>query len=236
MQRLGADNVGGVLITRPGSDTPQAGAVAAIMSHPLGVGPSLHRVGAAEPIETDTVPFGCYRRQVFTRIGGFDERFVRNQDDELNGRLKLAGGRIYLIPEIRIDFITRESLGKMARMLYQYGYFKPLVALKLGRPATVRQLAPPIFTAAVLGLPLLFWTIPWTVYLWALAIGAHGAISLGVSARLSRKRSWRLFPYLTCGFPLAHLAYGAGYLRGILDFVILRRHVRPGAPEIPLSR
>jgi glycosyltransferase involved in cell wall biosynthesis len=236
MQRLAADNVGGVSTTRPASAAPQARAVAIILSHPLGVGPSLFRVGATAPIEVDTVPFGCYRREIFARIGTYDERFVRNQDDELNARLKSAGGRIFLVPEIRIEYVARESLRKMARMLYQYGYFKPLIAIKLGRPATVRQLAPPVFTAAVLGLPLLFWQLPWTLYVWGIAVGAHGTINLVVSASLARANSWRLFPYLICGFLLGHLAYGTGYLRGLFDFAILRRHLTPSLRDIRLSR
>jgi glycosyltransferase involved in cell wall biosynthesis len=237
MQRLAADNVGGVWTTCPASAAPQARAVAIILSHPLGVGSSLFRVGVTAPMEVDTVPFGCYRREIFSRIGTYDARFIRNQDDELNARLKRAGGRIFLVPDIRIEYVARDSLRKMARMLYQYGYFKPLIAIKLGRPATVRQLAPPAFTAAVLGLPLLFWQLPWTLYLWALAVGAHAAINLAVSASLARASgSWRLFPYLTCGFLLGHLAYGTGYLRGLFDFAILRRHLRPSVREIPLSR
>jgi glycosyltransferase involved in cell wall biosynthesis len=233
LQRLAADNVGGVWTTCSASAAPEARAVAIILSHPFGVGSSLFRVGVTTPIEVDTVPFGCYRREIFSRIGTYDERFVRNQDDELNARLKRAGGRIFLVPDIRIEYVARDSLRKMVRMLYQYGYFKPLIAIKLGRPATVRQLAPPAFTAAVLSLPLLFWYVPWTLWVWVLAVGAHATINLAVSARLARASSWRLFPYLGCGFLLGHLAYGAGYLRGLFDFAILRRQ---SVREIPLSR
>ena len=79
----------------------------------------------------DTVPFGCYRREVFDRIGMFDEELVRNQDDELNLRLIRSGGRILLSPRVVCKYFARDSLLKLWRMYYQYGYYKPLVARRL---------------------------------------------------------------------------------------------------------
>jgi glycosyltransferase involved in cell wall biosynthesis len=237
MTRLGADNVGGVFVALPGAATPEATAVAMILSNPFGVGNAQYRVNRLrEPTEVDTVPFGCYRREIFERIGLYDEMFVRNQDDELNARLKKAGGRMFLIPEIRIEYFTRESLPKMALMLYQYGYFKPLVAMKLGRPATLRQLAPPAFTAMVVGLPALFWLLPITAVLWRVAVASHVGVNLVVSLRLSRRKGWRLFPFLFAGFAMAHLAYGAGYLRGVWDFAVLRRQFRAKRHDVPITR
>jgi glycosyltransferase involved in cell wall biosynthesis len=237
MQRLRADNVGGVWVMKPANASAQAGAVALILSHPFGVGDAQYRIsGQSLPTEVDTVPFGCYRREVFDRIGFYDETFIRNQDDEFNARLVRAGGRIFLIPQIKINYFTRDSLRKMAKMLYQYGYFKPLVALKLGRPATWRQLAPPVFTLTVVGLPLLFWTVPAAISLWAIAVAAHVCVNCTVSVRLAVRRGWRFLPFLLGGFPVAHLAYGVGYLHGILDFAVMRRHLKAKRADLPLSR
>jgi glycosyltransferase involved in cell wall biosynthesis len=237
MDRLGADNVGGVCITQPASQAPQSRAVAVILSHAFGIGSALFRLGSAKmPVEVDTVPFGCYRRETFERIGLYDEIFVRNQDDELNARLKRSGGRIFLVPEIRIDYIARESLRKAATMLYQYGYFKPLVAIKLGHPATFRQLAPPAFVLGVLGLPLLALVVPAAAYAWLAVLGAHTAINLCVSIVQARRHGWALLPHLLCGFALAHLAYGLGYLKGLLDFGLRRVHLKEAVRDAPLSR
>ena len=148
-RRSGADNVGGVCQTLPAGDSAMAKAIAVGMSHPLGVGNSHFRIGSAEDRWVDTVPFGCYRREVFDRIGLFDEELVRNQDDELNLRLIKHGGRILLSPRIVCKYIARDSLAKLWRMYYQYGYFKPLVVRKVGGVMTLRQLAPPLL---VLGL------------------------------------------------------------------------------------
>jgi glycosyltransferase involved in cell wall biosynthesis len=237
MADLGADNVGGVWITKPASDSSQAKAVALILSHSFGVGSATYRIGsAAEPVEVDTVPFGCYRREIFGRIGLYDEMFIRNQDDELNARLKMSGGKIFLIPEIRIDYVARESLRKMSRMLYQYGFFKPLIAIKLGRPATVRQLIPPSFAATVLALPLALTVAPTVGIVMAAAVLAHSTVNLTVSMRQAMRHGWRLLPALFAGFFLAHMAYGIGYLHGLIDFGLLSSRKKAQRLDASLSR
>ena len=139
LYQLNADNVGGVWNTQPAKDTPICQAIAQASSHPFGVGGSMHKIGASKIIETDTVPFGCYKREIFEKTGPFDIDLVRNQDDEFNGRLHNLGGKIYLIPQVIINYTARDTLCKMRKMYYQYGLYKPLVNKKLGAPATVRQ-------------------------------------------------------------------------------------------------
>jgi glycosyltransferase involved in cell wall biosynthesis len=238
MQALGADNVGGTIYTLPGADTRAARAVALILSHPFGVGNSQFRTASPQGIalEVDTVPFGCYRRETFQRIGLFDEVFVRNQDDELNARLKRAGGRIYLLPSVRIGYVARDSLRKMTRMLFQYGYFKPLVAIKLGRPATIRQLAPPAFVTVAVGLAPIAWVFPAAGMLWAGTLLAHCVLNSYISVTQARQHDWGLFPFLFAGYLLGHLAYGAGFLTGLLNFGLLRQHNRKVIHDAPLSR
>src|ERR1041385_1254768 len=157
LDATGADNVGGVLDTRPASDAAVARAIAAACSHPFGVGNSRFRIGAPTNQWVDTVPFGCWRRKLFTWLGMFDEDLVRNQDDELNHRLLARGGRILLVANVTAQYFARERLRQGARMFYQYGLFKPLVARKIGRVMTVRQLVPPALTV---GLALTALTAP----------------------------------------------------------------------------
>jgi GT2 family glycosyltransferase len=96
-----------------------------------------------------TVPFGCYRRETFTRYGVFDEDLVRAQDEEFNFRVSRRGGRILLVPDVVAVYFARRTLHQVARMYYQYGYFKPWVAQKVGRVMTVRQLVPAAFLTAL---------------------------------------------------------------------------------------
>src|SRR5204863_8804170 len=83
LETTGADNVGGMVVTLPANNEPMARAIAIALSHPFGVGNSWFRIGTREQREVDTVPLGCFAREIFNRIGMFDEELVRNQDDEL---------------------------------------------------------------------------------------------------------------------------------------------------------
>lgn len=236
LESSGADNVGGACRTLPASETPTARAIAIALSHPLGVGNAHFRVGVSEPRWVDTVPFGCYRRDVFERIGLFDEELVRNQDDEFNHRLIGHGGRILIVPDVVSDYFARASLGKLALMYYQYGYFKPLVARKLGRVATLRQLAPPAFVLLV-ALGLL--AAPFSgvaALLLAGVVALYLAVILATSVRVVLRSSVSLVPPLVAAFPIMHFAYGVGFLRGALDLA-RRAHAatRADAP-IPVSR
>ncbi len=116
---LNADNVGGVWNTLPACNSIICQAIAVASSSAFGVGNSLHKTGASEIVQTDTVPFGCFRRDLFDRIGYFDTDLIRNQDDEFNARIIKNGGTIFLIPEVVIDYYARESLAKMSKMYYQ---------------------------------------------------------------------------------------------------------------------
>ncbi|HXI33433.1 MAG TPA: glycosyltransferase family 2 protein [Gemmatimonadales bacterium] len=231
LDETGADNVGGVLVTVPADDTPVARALAIALSHPLGVGNSYFRIGATERRVVDTVPFGCYRRAVFDRIGLFDEDLVRNQDDELNGRLVRQGGRIVLIPDVVSRYFARSSFRQVWRMFFQYGYFKPLAARKIGRVLTVRQLVPALFVVALAASAVL---APWlvagrwllaaiaTTYLAAISAAALGGLRYGARCALA----------LAAAFPVLHVSYGVGFLAGLWPQRADARRVA----VVPLSR
>lgn len=192
----GAQNVGGVCRTLPIGDSLIAQANAITVSHPFGVGNSMFRIGINRIKEVDTVPFGCWRKEWLQQIGGFDEELIRNQDDELNARTIERGGRIYLLPSIKIDYYARKTLAEIWQMFYQYGLYKPMVNQKLKRPATVRQFVPPLF---VLGL------IP--------ALPLYLLIVACISIR-------HLNPALFLSFPTIHLSYGIGYWVGLFKVVL----------------
>jgi glycosyltransferase involved in cell wall biosynthesis len=236
LQETGADNVGGVLVTLPASDTPLARALAVGLSHPFGVGNSYFRIGASERRMVDTVPFGCYRRAVFDRIGLFDEELVRNQDDELNGRLLKQGGRIMLIPEVVSHYYARSSLGQVARMFYQYGYFKPLAAWKVGQIMTVRQLVPALFVGA---LALAAVLAPWS-QLARLALagiaGTYAAAALVSAVPTLRRHGPRCAAALLVVFPVLHCSYGLGSIVPVLERLAGRRRPAHHVASVPLSR
>jgi glycosyltransferase involved in cell wall biosynthesis len=236
LQTRRADNVGGVCLTQPGADTPMARAIAIGMSHPVGVGNSYFRIGSAEERWVDTVPFGCYRREVFARIGGFDEDLVRNQDDEFNLRLIRSGGRILLSPHVVCRYYTRDSLGKLWRMYYQYGHFKPLVVRKVNGVMTLRQLGPPLFVLCLIAGTLF---APWSRLVaaaLAMVVAGYAAVIGACALLAARKHGWRAALGLFLVFPAIHVSYGLGYLRGIWTFLILRRGARAAAAGTTITR
>ena len=232
----GADNVGGLWITKPGNATSAARAIALALQHPFGVGNAHYRIGAATRRWVDTVPFGCYRREVFDRIGLFDEELVRNQDDEFNLRLIRSGGRILLVPEVTSEYHARESYGKLWRMFYQYGLFKPLVIRKIGAVLTVRQLVPASFVLALAaGVVGAMWSSLATVLLGVL-LGSY-ALAAGVAAlRAGRGHGWPTISRLCLVFPIIHVAYGVGFLRGFVESVVLARFSRSKPGAVSLTR
>lgn len=226
--RTGADNVGGVWETVPANGSDKAWAIAKVLSSPMGVGNARFRLGVRAEREVDTVPYGCFRRELFDRVGFFDEELVRNQDDEHNGRIIHAGGRIVLLPQVVVRYFARDRLGKLWRMYREYGLFKPLVNIKLGMPATVRQFAPPLLVAALAGLPILGLWHHGLLLAWGglvlLYLSAVCAVSLHIAWKGRRPLA---AGWLCCAFPCVHLAYGTGYLEGLFRFTLLGRRIRP---------
>lgn len=216
LYRLKADNVGGVWKTLPGDTTAQAYAVAYVTSSAIGVGNSAHKTGELHIQQVDTVPYGCFPRALFDRIGYFDEEMTRNQDDELNGRITQAGGKIYIIPDVEIGYRARPTIVKMAKMYYQYGLFKPLGNSKLKRPTTWRQFVPMLFVAGLVVGSILSAFIPffWGFYLCVLGLYLLVLLvdAMRYALRTCKFKAAILIPY---AYASLHFSYGTGYWVGL---------------------
>jgi len=232
----GADGVGGTCTTCPGADTAVAAAIAVALAHPFGVGNSWFRIGTREPRWVDTVPFGCYRRDVFDRIGGFDEELVRNQDDEFNLRLLRRGGRLLLVPAVASRYYARASLGQLARMYYQYGLYKPLVIRKVGAVMTVRQVVPAVFVVALGGSLLAGALVPQARLLAAAIALLYTAAAAGAALGALPRHGVRAAAALLAVFPVLHVSYGTGFLVGALRLIGLSHRRAPATHAVPLSR
>ena len=163
--------------------------------------------------EVDTVYLGCWRRDTFTRIGGFDESLERNQDDEWNLRLTLAGGTIWQDPRIRSWYSVRPSLRALWKQYFDYGFWKVAVIRKHGRPASWRHLAPGLFLLANVVL------LPLKPVLAAALDAPYLAASLVFSLAAAARSGWTLLPALPPVFAVYHFAYGLGFLRGCLKAI-----------------
>lgn len=212
-----AENVGAICNTLPVNDTIEAQSIAAVLSSSFGMGNSYFRVGASKVMEVDTVPFGCFHRRIFDKVGLYDEELARNQDDELNARIIKSGGRIYLIPDLKCEYFARDTARKVYKMFYQYGLFKPLVNKKLGSPATVRQFFPLCFVLGLISGPIVCAFIPilWLAYITVILIWLILATYFSYKDSKQLKRilvqNWIYF--------VVHFGYGWGYIVGIFKIL-----------------
>ena len=212
----GVQGVGGPLQTI--GETPAAEAIAVAMASPFGVGNSAFRTVANRSMITDTVAFPAYTRDILDRSGPFDIELVRNQDDEFNYRLRKAGGRLLLAADVRSRYYSRSSLRSLCRQYFQYGYWKVRVLQKHPWQMRTRQFVPPVFVACLLtalaGAPV---SADARVALAAI-VGAYAAANVGATLVAGRGVPVRFLPCLSAAFATLHVAYGSGFLVGLVRF------------------
>lgn len=227
--RSGADNVGGRMVAV--SDGAFGRATSLATSSPFGVGGARFHYSSQEEW-VDTVYLGCWRREIFARIGGFDEEMVRNQDDEFNYRLASAGGRILLSPRIRSVYYNRSSVRKLWKQYFQYGYWKVRVMQKHPAQMKLRHFAPACFVLALTAISLSSAVAPVARQALGVLVGIYLAASLAASLWAVRGSSWRLLPLMPLAFLTIHLAYGSGFLTGLLQFASLWSAPRAVVPAV----
>jgi succinoglycan biosynthesis protein ExoA len=227
------DCVGGVL-TNEGT-TPAGRAVAAATSSSVGVGSARFRTGQGVESTVDTLAFGVYRKEVFEKIGNFDESLVRNQDDELNFRLTRSGGKILLVPSVRIRYFVRDSIKRLGRQYYQYGYWKWRVFRKHGRVASLRQLAPSIFLLALdISFLLALFTLAGKI-LFAGIVLPYLAVIFAEALRLAIRHKAPMFK-IALGLTTLHFSYGFGLLHAIADTLFKGKDASKAAAPTSTSR
>lgn len=216
LNRVDADCVGGKIITI--GKTRTAKAIALAQSSRFGVGAASFRSGIDSPRYVDTLAFGAYRREVFQRIGAFDEELVRNQDDEFNFRLIHRGGKIWLDPSILSIYYSRASLRRLWTQYFQYGLWKVRVMQKHTRQMSLRHFVPPTAVAGLFLGALLGVLSPPIFYLWLALLSLYALASIGASIGASCRGGWAYVGLLPVAFITLHLSYGVGFLVGLVRF------------------
>lgn len=195
-------------------------AIALAMSSPFGVGNALFRYAKKE-IYVDTVAFGAYKRSILDKIGYFDDELVRNQDDEINFRVIKNGYKILLSPLIKSYYYSRDSLKKLWKQYFQYGFWKVRVIQKHGKTASLRHLVPLVFVLTnILGLIFSVFFKPIRV-LWLLEIFLYLICNIAFSFKLCRDEN-KALKYVPIIFPILHISYGLGFLEGLISFYIFK--------------
>jgi glycosyltransferase involved in cell wall biosynthesis len=113
-------SAGGRSVAVPNGESPWARAVAFVTSHRFGVGNSAFRTGS-RPGLVDTVALGTFSRAVLDKVGLYDVRLTRNQDNELNARLQKAGYAIAYDPDIRVRYRNQARLKGLVRQAFFSG-------------------------------------------------------------------------------------------------------------------
>ncbi|RIK57195.1 MAG: hypothetical protein DCC63_15020 [Nitrospira sp.] len=233
LEESGADVVCGVMETVPASGGWMGAAIASALGHPFGVGNSYFRIHVAAPMWVDTVFCGCYRRSAFERVigsrrtgeqvptGPFNEELMRGQDMDFSLRLRKAGGRMLLVPEIRSLYFARSTLRSFWRQNWNNGVWAILpFAYSEGMPITLRHLIPLLFVTALLATTLL--GLVGEVWRWGTVVilNAYGVVSLAVSLRVAlRERSVSRLFVMPLVFATLHVGYGLGSLWGLARLV-----------------
>jgi hypothetical protein len=229
LQRTGADNVGGPMRSVGGG--PTGDAVARAMASRFGIGSYFHF--ATDDREVDTVYMGMYPRTVFERIGLFDEELVRNQDDELNYRLRKAGGRVFLTTRMHSQYQNRQRMRTLARQFFQYGLWKVRVLQKHPRQMSPRHCVPPAFVAALGGGAVLSLWSPTIACGWLGLVGVYTAALGAATATVPRADGEAGFGRIMAAFATMHVAWGAGFLVGLVRFAPRWFVEEPPPPSLP---
>lgn len=225
----GAWNVGGLMRTIAEGNGPFAEPIRLVLTHRFGVGNSHFRTGSKIPRWVDTVFGGCWPREVFRTVGGFNESLVRSQDMEFNVRLRRAGGKILLAPDLESSYWARANLSYFIRHNWANGIWAVLpFAYTEGSPVRIRHLVPLAFVLSLAISVLATVFSSRLVILPLLVLGPYLAVNLAVSGALGLKtRSVRNTLLLPIAFASLHWVYGAGSLWGSLRlaYVLLGRRM-----------
>jgi glycosyltransferase involved in cell wall biosynthesis len=209
-------------------------AVAAAMSHPMGVGNATHRFAHFEGYGEGAV-FPAIRRWVFEKVGEFDEQLVRNQDDEFNYRVNQAGGKIYISPRVRSLYFVRERAGQLYRQYFQYAFWRIPVVRKHRRPTTLRQLVPLLFYLTVIALALLgLWLGQPLIALALPAVYVAALLAGGLS--LTSAEGFSVACLVPIAFGIMHAGYAAGMGYGLWASAFQRGAWSYQGPMASLSR
>jgi len=206
MKTTGAANVGG--LQKPVGTTPFETAVGIAISSRFGAGDARFRIGG-KPGVVDTVYLGVFDRNSIESVGLFDESLIRNQDAELNWRLRQSGKKVWFEPELAASYRPRSTLKEIAEQYFNYGRWRRHVIRVHPRSIKWRQLIPPLnmvlfFAGAILGF---FWA-PMFIFPVAYIVAVF-------FVTITKSKTSKDFIYLIAIFPAIHFSWAAGFFKGI---------------------
>lgn len=212
-----ADYVGGIIRSLPREATLLGKSIAFAVSHPFGVGNSYFRIGTTEPRWSDTAAFGGFRREVFKRIGLYNEELVRSQDIEFHHRLRRAGGKILLVPEMVSDYFIRSEFNfSFIEYNFGNGFWVTYPLRYVENVVSWRHLIPMGFVTALLGTALMSTFAPPAVWLFLATAGSYAIADVWAALDIAiKEKDTRYLITMPIVFAALHLSYGLGSLVGL---------------------
>lgn len=211
-----ADNVGGIVITKPGGSGYGALLVQALTTHRFGVGDSGFRLGVCAG-KTDTVPYGFFCRKIFSKVGYFDERLLRAEDYEMNRRIAMAGGIVWLDPAIHATYFNKASIWAfLGKQFFSEAPYNAYLWYLAPYAFAWRHAIAAFFVLGIfLGILLWSWWFAQAVYVCVLALYVFLSLISSVQQTI-RYSDVRHIIVLPLFFFVFHFLYGLGILWGLL--------------------
>ena len=224
LKKFDADNVGAVCRTDVLNKNPRTLAIREVLSNKFGVGNSIFRTGIDKVMEVDTVPFGCWKREVFNKYGLYDARLVRNQDIELNKRILRGGGKIYIVPNTYCTYLARETYNALAKNNYGNGKWNILTVFytKQFSSLSIRHFIPLLFVLSLIIPAILSFVYTPFLMVSILSLFAYICLLGLISLKLAINKNLN-FRYLLTSFLVLHLSYGWGSLMGLIKLPFINR-------------
>ena len=221
----GAENAGGVWKMVPGADTAMAKAIVLGLGHRFGSGNANVKIGVDKPTWSDTAAFGCFKKDLFERIGMYDEHLLSSSDLDLNQRIQAAGGGILVVPDVVIHYAADGNLRALRRHVFADGVWVSYV-MKFGKKAwSWRHWVPGAFVLSLLCAFALALVNPAFLWLGLGIAGVYAVTSLAVSLQIAvRERDARFALLLPIVFAVRHFVHGAGTLFGLVLVAVPGEH------------
>jgi glycosyltransferase involved in cell wall biosynthesis len=221
----GTENAGGVWKMIPGADTATARAIVLGLGSRFGSGNANVKVGVEKPTWSDTVAFGCFKRELFERIGMYDEKLLSSSDLDLNQRIRAAGGGILVVPDVVVNYLADADLRALRRHVFADGVWISYV-MKFGKRAfSWRHWVPAAFVLSVVAAFALGAVNRAFLWMGAGVATVYAAVSLAVSVQIAvREREPRYAFLLPVVFAVRHFVHGIGTLFGLLLVILPGEH------------
>lgn len=215
LKETNADCVGGS--TYHDSSTIIGDCISTAQSSRFGAGGASFRTGVRKGMFVDTLAFGAYQRDVFLDNGGYDEELIRNQDEEFNFRLIQNGGKIWIDPSIKSTYFVRDSILKLFKQYYYYGFFKVRVIQKTKALISLRHLVPALFVLTIISSS---WVSYYNINLpLKLLLGTYFSVNIIFSLYESIRKDFKPLILLPFVYFFMHISYGVGFIVGLFYFL-----------------